>query len=216
MPLATLASSSLDDPLEATATVSVAAPGETVLDKRASLERAKVGEVISYSVRAVAGADLTEAVITDEGLPESVEIDPVTVRSAINGNALDTVATMEDEGFSLQLGTLKVGDVVEVSYEAVVREGVEADEAVNVARLSSPNLPGPVEDDETVQIVDDPDVSPPDDPDGPDDPGTPGDPGNPDDPGEPQDPDDPNNPEDPSTPLEKATSRPWERPSPTR
>lgn len=208
--VATLASSSLDDPLEATATVSVAAPGETVLDKRASLERAKVGEVISYSVRAVAGADLTEAVITDEGLPESVEIDPVTVRSAINGNALDTVATMEDEGFSLQLGTLKVGDVVEVSYEAVVREGVEADEAVNVARLSSPNLPGPVEDDETVQIVDDPDVSPPDDPDGPDDPGTPGtpgDPGNPDDPGEPQDPDDPNNPEDPSTPLEKAADK---------
>ena len=175
--VATLTSSSLDEPLEATATVSVAPPGETVIDKRAALKRAKVGEVIPYSVRAVAGTDLSEAVITDEGLPAGVDIDAATVRSAINGNALDTAATLEGEGFSLKLGALRAGDVIEVSYEAVVRDEVEASKAVNVARLSSPDLPEPAEDDVTVMIVDEPDVTPPD---GPDESGEPGDQDDPD------------------------------------
>ena len=167
--VATLTSSSLDEPLEATATVSVLDEGESALDKTASLERAKAGDVISYSVRAVVGADLSDAVITDEGLPEGVAIDVATIRSAINGNALDTKPVVEGTGFSLTLGTLRAGDVVEVAYEAVVKEGADVGDATNTAFLSSPDLPEPEKDQETVEISEDPVVTPPHETDNPDD-----------------------------------------------
>lgn len=167
--VATLSSESLEEPLEATAAVSVVDATQTILDKAASMDSAAVGDVVSYSVRAVAGADLTEAAITDEGLPEGVDVDVATIRSAINGNALDTQADVSGTGFSIALGQLRAGDVVEIAYEAVVREGAPKGDAVNTARLSSPNLPEPVEDDATVTIVDGPSVTPAGDPDNPDD-----------------------------------------------
>lgn len=154
--VATLTTSSLDEPLEATATVRVADEGETTLDKTSSLKSARTGEVIPYSVRAVVGTDLTDASIADAGLPEGVAIDAATIRAAINGNSLDTIAVMEGTGFSLPLGALRAGDVVEIAYEAVVGEGLEGSDVDNVATLTSPELPEPVEDAVTVQVADEP------------------------------------------------------------
>ena len=175
--VATLTSESIDEPLEATATVSVVDASQTILDKTASAASVKVGEVISYAVRAVCGTDLSGATLVDEGLPEGVQIDPATIRVSIDGNALDTTPSVEGTGFSLALGGLRSGNVIEVAYEAVAREGAEGTAATNVARLSSPDLPEPLEDEATVEIVGEPaspagDEEPPEATDAPEAPAT--------------------------------------------
>ena len=169
--VATLSCASLDEPLQATATVRVAGAGETTIEKDASTGRAKIGEVVSYQVRAVAGTDLSEAAITDEGLPEGVDIDVATIRASINGNALDTRPQPDGTGFSLPLGALRAGDVVELAYETVVRQAADGDEATNTATISSPDLPEPPSDTVTVQIWEEPGTTPPDDPGTSEDPG---------------------------------------------
>ena len=185
--VAELTSDSLDEPLTAEATVRVVGRDQTVLDKRASVESARPGETVRYTVTAVAGTDLADAAITDAGLPEGMGANVETMVVTVNGEPAEVEPEARGTGFAVALGDLAAGDRVEVSYEATVGDQLAVAEAANTAELSSPDLPEPVGDTEVVEL--------PGDPEQPDDP---------DDSGDPGDPDDPN---DPDSPLVKTADR---------
>lgn len=168
---ATLTADGLDDPLSDDARVSVPAPepeplekDETTLEKTADKNEVAVGETVSYVVRAVAGADLADARLSDSGLPEGAGVDESSVRVSVNGEERDgLVPVMDGTGFSLELGALAAGDVVEVSYQATVEDEALAGETlVNMALLESPDLPEPIDATQTVDVTepDDPEPEP--------------------------------------------------------
>lgn len=168
---ATLTADGLDDPLSDDARVSVPAPepeplekDETTLEKTADKDEVAVGETVSYVVRAVAGADLADARLSDSGLPEGADVDESSVRVSVNGEERDgLVPVMDGTGFSLELGALAAGDVVEVSYQATVEDEALAGETlVNMALLESPDLPEPIDATQTVEVTepDDPEPDP--------------------------------------------------------
>lgn len=168
---------------------------ETLLDKGASLASASVGDVISYAVVATAGSDLPDAVVTDGGLPEGVSVDAGSLEVTVNGAPLDAEAVFEGSVFSVALGDLAAGDVVELTYDATVGslpEGTE--ELENTAELTSPGLGEPVSDTAVVETGPE---------DGPDDPGEPD--NGPDDPAE--DPEGPADDEAPGAELVKVADR---------
>ena len=164
--VARLTSDSLDEPLEDDATVRVADEGETVLDKAASVTSAQVGDSIVYAVVATAGADLTEATLSDSGLPGGIAIDPESLRVTVSGEEVMCEPIFEGTDFSVALGDLSAGDVVELAYEAVVESlPEEVEDMTNTASLQSPDLPEPAEDTVVVDVTRD-EEEPGDDPEG--------------------------------------------------
>ncbi|WP_143786239.1 isopeptide-forming domain-containing fimbrial protein [Olsenella sp. An285] len=164
--VARLTSDSLDEPLEDDATVRVADEGETVLDKAASVTSAQVGDSIVYAVVATAGADLTEATLSDSGLPGGIAIDPESLRVTVSGEEVMCEPIFEGTDFSVALGDLSAGDVVELAYEAVVESlPEEVEDLTNTASLQSPDLPEPAEDTVVVDVTRD-EEEPGDDPEG--------------------------------------------------
>lgn len=115
---ATLAADNLDEPLKDSETVRVAGAGDPVLDKQADKASLAAGDKLSYSVRAIAGVDTTDAVLSDKGLPAGVDIDTETIKVKINGKAANVEIKPEGTGFTIALGKLKADDVVTVTYDA--------------------------------------------------------------------------------------------------
>lgn len=132
----------------------VVEPGTVVLDKAASLAEAAAGDEIAYRIVATAGTDLEGAVLSDSGLPACVVVDPESVVATVGGREVEAEPVTEGTGFSLALGEIAEGDVVEVSYVASVLEEPDAPEsATNTAAIASPDLPEPVSDAVTVKLV---------------------------------------------------------------
>lgn len=160
---AEITSPDLDEPVNDTEIVEV--PGEPgqapTLTKDASADTAEVGDTVHYTVRAEAKDDLSAAVITDKGLPAGFEIDMSTVKVEVNGDAADADVAAEGTGFKAELGSLRAGDVVEITYDAVVTDDVAVGRADNTATLTSPDLEDPINDTETVRIPGLPDVEQP-------------------------------------------------------
>lgn len=166
---ATLTADGLDEPLSDDARVSVPAPepletDETTLEKTADADEVAVGETVSYVVRAVAGTDLTDATLSDSGLPEGAGVDESSVRMSVNDEERDDlVPVMDGTGFSIELGDLSAGDVIEVAYQATVEDEALAGETlVNMALLESPDLPEPIDASQAVDVTapDDPEPKP--------------------------------------------------------
>ena len=164
--VARLTSDSLDEPLEDDATVRIAGEGETILDKAASVASARAGDSIAYAVVATAGADLSEATLSDSGLPGGIAIDPESLKVTVNGEEVVCEPVFEGTDFSVALGDLSAGDVVELAYEAVVESlPDEVEDLTNTASLQSPDLPEPAEDTVVVDVTRDGE-EPGDDPEG--------------------------------------------------
>lgn len=153
---ATLAADNLDEPLKDSETVRVAGAGEAVLDKQADKSKVAAGDKLSYSVRAVAGVDTTDAVLTDKGLPAGVDIDTETIKVKINGKAANVEIKPEGTGFTIALGELKADDVVTVTYDATVSEDFDAASFENTATLTASEMEKPIEDKVTVEVEKDP------------------------------------------------------------
>lgn len=147
---AALAADNLDNPLEDTATIRVVGAGDPVLDKSADVDTALPGSIVSYVVTASSGVDLSDAVLTDSGLPEGVEIDTDSIVVKINGKAANVVVKPEGTGFKVSLGAVKATDEIEVSYKAVVDGKFDGESFKNTAKLDGKELEEPVED--TVEI----------------------------------------------------------------
>ena len=163
---ATLDSDTLDEPLEDRAVIEVPKEGETTVDKQADRRRAKPGDTIAYTVTAVAGTDLADAVLTDEGLPAGVRVNEDTLELEVNGKQAKVEVERDGTGFALRLGDLAAGDAVVVRYKATVAEGYVG-VAENTATLTSPSLDEPVSDDERVRVPKAEDPCPGEEPDDP-------------------------------------------------
>lgn len=132
----------------------VVEPGTVMLDKAASVTEAAAGDEISYRIVATAGTDLEGAVLSDSGLPECVAVDPESVTATVGEGKVEAEPVIEGTGFSLALGEVSEGDVIEVSYVATVRDAQDMPEsAVNTAAIASPDLPEPASDTVTVELV---------------------------------------------------------------
>ena len=97
--------------------------------------------------------DLSDARITDEGLPEGMVIDMDSITVTINGTILVTVPEQDGTGFVIELGDLKADDEVVITYKATVKDiSLVGTAPKNIATLTSPDLDEPLTDTEEVPI----------------------------------------------------------------
>ena len=212
--IATLTSESLDEPLTSEAVVNIVGEDESTIDKKASVETAQVGDKVAYTITAHAGRDLSDATVSDSGLPEGLAIDDASLEVRVNDEIRDAEVTMDGNGFVVSLGDLAAGDEVLITYIATVEETIEVTRAENTATLESPDLPEPLEATEIVEIPEPNEPAEPEPEPDPDDP----EPDDPDEP-EPSDPDDnepgDTTPEDPEPDKPDDTDPGQETPSPS-
>lgn len=146
---ATLASSTLDGDRTAQAIIEVTAPaGETIpsasIEKSTSEESVVVGESIPYLISIEVGeADLENAILLDEGLPEGISIDYATLIVTIDDRQVEPVFESKDaQSFALKLGKVDAGMKISVEYEATAEDEALAGSTIeNTATLASPTLP---------------------------------------------------------------------------
>ena len=115
------------------------------LVKETNTKTAQVGDAFIYTLTAHAtdGA-IRDAVISDNSLPEGIEIDFNSLAASVNGKALESpLVRQKGNTFSIALGTLEKGDVAATSFTAkVVDESLAGRRIVNNATLASPSLDG--------------------------------------------------------------------------
>ena len=166
--VATLTSDSLDDPLEDEATVHVdgekdeQSPGDDtgdepseVIAKAADRDETSVGEDVTYTVSVTPEGDLTDAVVTDSGLPEGATIDESSITVTVAGEELEDAApSMDGTGFSIELGDLAAGQAVEISYRVTVEDESLAGATLgNTATLEATELEEPLSSTAEVRVT---------------------------------------------------------------
>ena len=155
----TLAASTLEEPLQAEATISIPLdPSETTLTKTVDRSTLLVGDEAHYTIEAQvedAGSGIENAMIEDRGLPEGMVINLDSIAIALNGEPLD-VATVQPSGtgFNTSLGSLEPGSVVTITYTATATDPALAEhDIVNTATLTSDSLDEPLTATASVQVV---------------------------------------------------------------
>lgn len=155
----TLAASTLEEPLQAEATISIPLdPSETTLTKTVDRSTLLVGDEAHYTIEVQvedAGSGIENAMIEDSGLPEGMVINLDSIAIALNGEPLD-VATVQPSGtgFNTSLGSLEPGSVVTITYTATATDPALAEhDIVNTATLTSDSLDEPLTATASVQVV---------------------------------------------------------------
>lgn len=152
------AESTSTDPVRDTAEVPQTAEPEidTAITKSVDRTTAHVGDTLNYVVRITTATDLAAARLSDSGLPEGVEIDLGSLTAKVGDREIGAKPKASGTGYELELGDLKAGDEVVVSYSAkVTEEDLVGKTATNVATLTSEDLAEPLKASASVRIVDD-------------------------------------------------------------
>ena len=102
-----------------------------------------------------AEGSIANVVISDNSLPEGMPIDFESITARVNGATVDRFEpSIEGNGFSARFEALRVGDCVEITYDARANDAsIAGSTVVNTAVLTADNLEKPLSDDARVAIA---------------------------------------------------------------
>lgn len=98
---------------------------------------------------------IVNVVISDNSLPEGMPIDFESITARVNGATVERFEpSIEGNGFSARFEALRVGDCVEITYDARANDAsIAGSTVVNTAVLTADNLEKPLSDDARVAIA---------------------------------------------------------------
>lgn len=145
---ATITTDDTEDTASATANVDIARAGDTTIIKKVAAgedgrdTEVAPGEKVSYTVVANIGDDLGSVVIADAPVGAALDTDSIKVKVDGKDDKGARVTTGKG-GFTADMGNMKKGSRVEVSYTATVDEDAKPESIVsNTAKISSADIDG--------------------------------------------------------------------------
>lgn len=148
---AKLESPSLDKPLTDKATTVVTSEKPTpapdpkadhpiTLKKAVDENNATTGDTVTWTVTATVGDDAVKNAVVKDTLPMNCTLDTSTFAVKVAGNKVEVTPQLGDGNFTLALGDLAAGAVVEVSYQTKLGDVPTSGSWKNTASISADGI----------------------------------------------------------------------------